>query len=161
MMVVARRNAGIPASLMTHSHYLTQCVLAIAGWRGLGLHETRKIQESRGTRNSSDMKIARTLTRWPQAAGMLFEGSVRIGGERCLRGVDARSGVAARSIRFKQDFWERCCGHFWEVRVGWFRGTVCSTPWRRRRSALGWTQVRNRIRHREFATGSKFDGRVT
>ena len=92
MMVVARRKVGIPASLMTHSHYLTQCVLAIAGWRGLGLHETRKIQESRGTRNSPNMKIARTLIWWPRAADRLFGGLARIGGEGfrrelLLRGV--------------------------------------------------------------------------
>jgi hypothetical protein len=97
MMVVARRKVGIAASLMTHSHYLTHCVLAIAGWRGLGLHETRKIQESRETRNSSDMKIARTLIRGPQAAGMLFGRSVRIGGEPC-RGELMRQ-AAARSIK--------------------------------------------------------------
>src|SRR5215469_2590143 len=96
MMVVGRRKVGIPASLMTHSHYLTHCVLAIAGWRGLGLHETRKIQESRGTRNSSDMKIGRTLIRRPQAAGMLFGRPVRIGDERC-RGELMRWTAAPQS----------------------------------------------------------------
>ena len=94
MMVIARRKVGIPASLMTHSHYLTQCVLAIAGWRGLGLHETRKIQESRGTRNSPNMKIARTLIWWPRAADMLFGWVARIGPER-FRGESRRGGVLA------------------------------------------------------------------
>jgi hypothetical protein len=100
MMVVAPRKIGIPASLMTHSHYLTQCVLAIAGWRGLGLHETRKIQESRGTRNSPNMKIARTLIWWSRAADTLFGGLVQIGGEGfrrelMLRGV--RLAVASET----------------------------------------------------------------
>ena|ERR1700746_3826242 len=105
MMVVARGKVGIPASLMTHSHYLTQCVLAIAGWRGLGLHETRKIQESRGTRNSPNMKIARTLIWWPRAADTLFGGLARIGGERFGREL-MLTGVWPPVASDKGKIWE-------------------------------------------------------
>jgi hypothetical protein len=152
MMVVAPRKIGIPASLMTHSHYLTQCVLAIAGWRGLGLHETRKIQESRGTRNSPNMKIARTLIWWPRAADTLFGGLVQIGGEGFRRELMRRGVRLARRVRNRQDFGEECCGHFWEVRLSPSPGKVCSAPVPRGQLSREHGEEQN-----PSAAGSKFD----